>query len=94
MPVQSDGRTPRESAESGLPGLSDPADGKTNKGDHRKAVTIMMKTAELTLPQEWDKTFPKSDKVNHSKLTFVNHFGITLAADMYVPKNANRKLNH
>ena len=52
----------------------------------------MMKTAELTLPQEWDKTFPKSDKVNHSKLTFVNHFGITLAADMYVPKDVTGKL--
>ena len=52
----------------------------------------MMKTAELTLSQEWDKTFPKSDKVNHSKLTFVNHFGITLAADMYVPKDVEGKL--
>ena len=47
----------------------------------------MMKTADLTLTQEWDKTFPKSDKVNHSKVTFVNHFGITIAADMYVPKD-------
>ena len=52
----------------------------------------MMKTEELTLVQEWDKTFPKSDKVDHSKVTFVNHFGITLAADMYVPKNAKGKL--
>lgn len=52
----------------------------------------MMKTADLTLTREWDKTFPKSDKVNHSKVTFVNHFGITLAADMYVPKNAAGKL--
>ena len=52
----------------------------------------MMKTADLTLTREWDKTFPKSDKVNHSKVTFVNHFGITLAADMYIPKNAAGKL--
>ena len=52
----------------------------------------MMKTADLPLTREWDKTFPKSDKVNHSKVTFVNHFGITLAADMYVPKNAAGKL--
>ena len=52
----------------------------------------MMKAAELTLTQEWDKVFPKSEAVVHSKVTFVNHFGITLAADMYVPKNANRKL--
>ena len=52
----------------------------------------MMKTEELKLVQEWDKTFPKSDKVNHSKVTFVNHFGITLAADMYVPKDTEGKL--
>lgn len=41
---------------------------------------------ELKLTQEWDKTFPKSDKVNHSKVNFVNRYGITLAADLYVPK--------
>ena len=52
----------------------------------------MIKTAELKLTQEWDKTFPKSDKVEHSKVTFVNRYGITLAADMYVPKNAEGKL--
>lgn len=42
----------------------------------------MMKTAELILETEWDKTFPKSDKVNHKKVTFINRYGITLAADM------------
>ena len=52
----------------------------------------MMKTEELKLTNEWDKTFPKSDKVNHSKVTFVNRYGITLAADMYAPKNAEGKL--
>ncbi len=52
----------------------------------------MMKTEELKLAQEWDKVFPKSDKVDHSKVTFANHFGITLAADMYVPKNVEGKL--
>ena len=41
---------------------------------------------ELKLTKEWDKTFPKSDKVKHSKVTFVNRFGITLAADLYVPE--------
>lgn len=46
----------------------------------------------LNLTAEWDKTFPKSDKVNHSKVTFTNRYGITLAADMYVPKNATGKL--
>ena len=47
---------------------------------------------KLTLTTEWDKTFPKSEKVAHSKVTFHNKYGITLAADMYVPKNANQKL--
>ena len=51
-----------------------------------------MENEKLTLTQEWDKTFPKSDKVNHSKVTFHNRYGITLAADMYTPKNAEGKL--
>ena len=46
----------------------------------------------LKLVEEWDKVFPKSDKVNHKKVTFKNHFGIELAADMYVPKDASGKL--
>ena len=46
----------------------------------------------LTLTDKWDKTFPKSDKVNHSKVTFHNRYGITLAADLYVPKNAEGRL--
>ena len=53
---------------------------------------MMMKKEELKLAKEWDKTFPKSDKVDHSKVTFVNRYGITLAADMYVPKGAEGKL--
>ena len=52
----------------------------------------MMKTAELNLVQEWDKVFSKSDKVEHKKVTFANHFGITLAADMYIPKDKECKL--
>ncbi len=47
-----------------------------------------MKELELN----WDKTFEKSDKVDHKKVTFHNRFGITLAADMYTPKNAEGKL--
>ncbi len=43
----------------------------------------------LTLTQEWDKTFPKSELVNHCKVTFHNRYGIELAADMYVPKAGN-----
>ena len=43
----------------------------------------MLKTEELKLVSEWDKTFPQSDKVDHKKVTFVNRYGITLAADLY-----------
>ena len=46
----------------------------------------------LHLVQEWDKTFPKSDKAEHCKVTFCNRYGITLAADMYTPKGAQGKL--
>lgn len=46
----------------------------------------------LALTQEWDKTFPKSEKVNHSKVTFENRYGIVLAADLYIPKDANGRL--
>ncbi len=52
----------------------------------------MIRKEDLKLVQEWDKTFAKSDKVDHSKVTFVNRYGITLAADMYVPKDAEGKL--
>ena len=51
-----------------------------------------MKKEALVLTQEWDKTFPKSDKVNHRKVTFVNRYGITLAADLYAPRSAEGKL--
>lgn len=47
----------------------------------------------LELVQEWDKTFPQSEKVNHKKVTFHNRFGITLVADLYEPKNYNGKLS-
>lgn len=45
------------------------------------------------MTQEWDKVFPKSEKVNHRKVTFHNRYGITLAADLYEPKNATGKLS-
>ncbi|MBR3423301.1 MAG: alpha/beta hydrolase [Clostridia bacterium] len=51
-----------------------------------------MEKEELKLTREWDKTFSKSDKVGHEKVTFLNRYGITLAADMYIPKNAEGKL--
>ena len=51
-----------------------------------------MKTEELKLTQEWDKTFPKSERVDHRKVTFINRYGITLAGDLYVPKQAGGRL--
>lgn len=47
---------------------------------------------KLKLAEEWDKVFPKSDQVAHRKVIFRNRYGITLAADQYVPKNATGKL--
>ena len=56
---------------------------------HNKSTTNM---ENLKLTSEWDKTFPKSDRVNHRKVTFTNRYGITLAADIYSPKNAGAPL--
>ena len=57
---------------------------------NRKEGKNMEETLNLT--QEWDKTFPKSEKVNHRKVTFHNRYGITLAADVYEPKDVQGKL--
>lgn len=64
--------------------------GTTAIAQTSKTTDTNMEKLELT--QEWDKTFPQSDKVTHSKVTFRNRYGITLAADMYMPKNAESKL--
>ena len=52
----------------------------------------MMKTEKLDLTKEWDKTYPRDERVGHCKVSFVNRYGITLAADMFTPKNAEDKL--
>ena len=52
----------------------------------------MAETMKLKLTDKWDKTFPKSEKINHRKVTFRNRYGITLAADLYEPKEINGKL--
>ena len=57
--------------------------GCTQKKDNQNENT--MKQLEMT--QEWDKVFPKSDKVDHHKVTFTTQYGLTLAADMYTPKD-------
>lgn len=54
--------------------------------------TTLAPEQKLSLVEEWDKTFHKSDRVDHSKVTFVNRYGITLAADMYKPKGVTGKL--
>ena len=51
-----------------------------------------MSNEELKITEEWDKVFPKSEKINHRKVTFKNHFGITLVADLYEPKQYEGKL--
>ena len=51
-----------------------------------------MTDEKLALTQEWDKVFPQSDRVDHKKVVFHNRYGITLAADMYIPKSATGKL--
>ena len=64
--------------------------GCTTGENNNKDEENMNTTFNLT--QEWDKTFPKSDKVDHKKVTFRNRYGIELAADMYMPKDASGKL--
>lgn len=59
-------------------------------GNHLNSDMTM--NENLILTQEWDKVFPQSDNVNHSKVTFRNRYGIMLAADLYIPKNADGKL--
>ena len=56
------------------------------------AMTTAIAANAVELMQDWDKTFPKSDKVEHAKATFRNRFGITLAADVYKPKGATGRL--
>ena len=63
--------------------------GCTNSTTNQKPSDNM---ETLNLTQEWDKKFPQSNKVNHRKVTFRNRYGITLAADLYEPKNAEGKL--
>jgi hypothetical protein len=55
-------------------------------------ATPSAQNSAMTMTREWDKTFPKSDKVDHRKVAFKNRYGITLAANLYQPKNASGKL--
>ncbi|MDE6125360.1 MAG: alpha/beta hydrolase, partial [Muribaculaceae bacterium] len=60
--------------------------------DDKNINTAIAPAERLDLTQEWDKVFPKSANVDHRKVVFVNRYGITIAADMYTPKNAAGKL--
>lgn len=60
--------------------------------DHHADNNNKIMEEKLNLTQEWDKTFPQSDKVSHTKIKFHNRYGITLAADLYTPKNTTGKL--
>lgn len=61
-------------------------------GVRKISTTLWPGEEPLKLTDTWDKTFPKSDKVDHSKVTFHNRYGITLAADLYMPKNRTGKM--
>lgn len=65
---------------------------KNSVADSEK-ITAGVVEEKLNLVKEWDKVFPQSDKVFHSKITFHNRYGITLAADLYIPKNESLKVN-
>ena len=73
-------------------GMAAANDGGNQMKSAEAKTDRQIKMEKLQLTQEWDKVFPKSEKVNHSKVTFVNRYGITLAADLYVPKDAKGKL--
>lgn len=67
---------------------------RTENGSPVRRISSTPREGEESLPltDSWDKTFPKSDKVDHEKVTFHNRYGITLAADLYMPKNRNGKM--
>ena len=75
-----------------LAGCSKTTETKESKEEPKMMTTEFAQLEKLDLTEEWDKVFPKSDKVDHKKVTFINRYGITLAADMYTPKDAKGKL--
>ena len=64
----------------------------TTNAENMNTTTIKLPAEELNITQEWDKVFPKSDKVEHRKVTFPNRYGITLVADVYMPKGVKGPL--
>lgn len=66
--------------------------GEKGNGVRKISTTLWPGEEPLKITDTWDKIFPKSDKVDHSKVTFHNRYGITLAADLYMPKNRTGKM--
>ena len=64
----------------------------TTNAENMNTTTIKLPAEELNITQEWDKVFTKSDKVENRKVTFPNRYGITLVADVYMPKGAKGPL--
>lgn len=86
---EANGNTVSWDGENGRVDITSTANGD-DKNMTGNGTDIIIEDLELT--NEWDKVFPLSDEVNHRKVTFVNHFGITLAADLYEPKEYTGKL--
>lgn len=76
----------------GISAFSQTTSNFPDKMNNLNTNTSLAPAQQLNLTDEWDKVFPKSDKVSHRKVTFVNRYGITLAADMYVPVDVQGKL--
>lgn len=72
--------------------VSEEAQGNQEGVDYATMTDTTIHAESIVLTEEWDKVFPLSDEVNHRKVTFVNHFGNTLAADLYEPKGYEGKL--
>lgn len=80
----------------GLAMTVDAADVSSKSGKagavHHISSTPWEGEEHLKLTSAWDKTFPESDKVDHTKVTFHNRYGITLAADLYMPKSRHGRM--
>ena len=68
------------------------AEAAGDSGNGKVSAASRIKAEKLQMTEKWDKVFPQSNKVNHRKVTFVNRYGITLAADMYEPKKISGRL--
>lgn len=73
-------------------GGADEAKAASHPNNMNGVVNPMAAAENLQLTNKWDKVFAPNENVAHQKITFVNRYGITLAADMYTPKNAVGKL--